>query len=78
MTDINMKPTKPEKKSDFGRAYEELEDIVKWFERDNADLDESLAKFERGLELARLCQDRLKEVENRAKQIKVKFETERA
>ncbi|MDD5251019.1 MAG: exodeoxyribonuclease VII small subunit [Patescibacteria group bacterium] len=69
-----MKNAKSDKKSDFSRAYEELEEIVRWFEREDADLDESLAKFERGLELAKQCQERLKEVENRVKSIKAKFE----
>lgn len=59
--------------SDFGAAYKELEEIIGWFERADADLDEGLKKFERGLELAKLCKDRLKDVENKVTQIKAKF-----
>ncbi|MEY4723572.1 MAG: Exonuclease small subunit [Candidatus Parcubacteria bacterium] len=59
--------------SDFGAAYKELEDIVAWFEREDVDLEEGLKRFERGLELAKLCKDRLKEVENKVTEIKAKF-----
>lgn len=59
--------------TDFGAAYKELEDIVAWFEREDADLEEGLQKFERGLVLAKLCKDRLKDVENKVSEIKAKF-----
>jgi exodeoxyribonuclease VII small subunit len=64
---------KKEKTFDFGQAYEELEAIIAWFEKGDVDLDEGLRKFERGLELARKCRARLKEVENKVTEIKVKF-----
>jgi exodeoxyribonuclease VII small subunit len=62
-------------KQDFGAAYKELEEIIGWFEREDADLEEGLKKFERGLELAKVCKDRLKDVENKVTQIKAKFGT---
>jgi len=64
--------------SDFSRAYEELEGIVAWFEREDTDLDESLAKFERGLTLVRQCKERLKAVENRVSEIRSKFREEQS
>ncbi len=64
---------KQEKKSDFGEAYKELEEIVAWFEREDVDLDEGLAKFERGLALAARCRAKLREVENKVKEIQSKF-----
>lgn len=67
------KTKKTEEKFDFGAAYKELEGIIDWFERGEIDLDEGLRKFERGLELAKRCQERLKDVENRVNAIKVKF-----
>jgi len=67
------KDAKDGKKFNFGEAYGELEKIVEWFERDSTDLDESLEKFERGLELAQKCKERLKEVENKVVAIKAKF-----
>lgn len=57
----------------FSKAFEELEAITEWFERDGADLDEGLKKFERGLELAKLCKEKLSEVENKVETIKKKF-----
>lgn len=58
---------------DFGKAYNELEEIVDWFEREDVDLDEGLKKFERGLQLAKSCKSRLKDVENKVTEIKAKF-----
>lgn len=66
-------PTK-KKEFDFGKAYKELEDIIEWFETGDVDLDEGLAKFEKGLELAQQCKARLKDVENKVTKIKAKFE----
>lgn len=61
------------KKQDFGKSYQELEEIIQWFEKEQVDLDEGLKKFERGLELAKQCRQRLKEVENRVNELKTKF-----
>jgi len=63
----------PKKKVDFGKSFEELEGIIEWFESEEVDLDEGIKRFERGLELARTCKERLKEVENKVNEIKVKF-----
>ncbi len=68
------KAKKDASKFDFDAAYKELEDIIGWFEKGEVDLDEGLRKFERGLELARLCKNRLKEVENKVTEIKAKFD----
>ena len=60
-------------KEKFADAFRELEEITEWFERGDVDLDEGLKKFERGLELAKLCKEKLGAVENRVKELKVKF-----
>jgi len=60
-------------KVNFAKAFEELEAITEWFEQGEADLEEGLKKFERGLELAKACKERLAEVENRVTEIKKKF-----
>ena len=65
--------SKSEKKLDFGEAFSELEKITDWFDKEEIDLEEGLAKFERGLELAAKLKARLKTVENRVEEIKVKF-----
>ena len=58
----------------FAKAFEELEALTAWFEKDEIDVDEGLKKFERGLELAGLCKKKLAEVENRVQEIKIKFQ----
>ncbi len=67
-----MKKT-AEKEESFQQSFEELEKIVHEFEQGDLDLDESLKKFERGLELAESCKKRLQDVENRVIEIKKKF-----
>ena len=52
----------------------ELEEITAWFERPDVDLDQSLAKFERGLELSSTLKDYLQEVENKVEKIKKRFD----
>ncbi|WKZ29540.1 MAG: exodeoxyribonuclease VII small subunit [Patescibacteria group bacterium] len=66
-------PAKEAKKANFAEAFKELEEIVRWFESSEVDLEEGLKKFERGLELAKKCRGRLAEVENKVTQIKEKF-----
>ncbi|MBI4599143.1 exodeoxyribonuclease VII small subunit [Candidatus Uhrbacteria bacterium] len=57
----------------FAKAFEELEAITVWFEQSEGDLDEGLKKFERGLELAQACKEKLAEVENKVREIKRRF-----
>lgn len=64
------------KKINFTKAFEELEEITEWFESEEVDLDEGLKKFERGLELASACKEKLTEVENKVTEIKKKFDVE--
>ena len=72
----NMPAKTPKKKlaPSFTKAFEELETITEWFESDEADLEKGLKQFERGLELAKLCREQLKEVENKVEEIKKKFD----
>ncbi len=50
---------------DFETALAELESIVKTLEEGDLPLERSLALFERGVELSRLCQARLEDAERR-------------
>ena len=54
-----------EKEFCFEKALAELEGIVSSLEEGNIGLDQSLRAFERGVELVRLCNARLSEVEQR-------------
>lgn len=67
--------SKKTKSVHFADAFKELESITEWFEREDVDVDEGLKKFERGLELAKACKEKLAEVETRVKEIKIKFES---
>ena len=57
-------------KLSFQKASKELEQIVQAMESGKLDIDEALAKFERGLELTKFLKKRLSEVENRVKELK--------
>jgi exodeoxyribonuclease VII small subunit len=58
---------------EFEQALKELEDITRWFESSDADLDQGLVKFERGMELASQLKNHLTSVENRVEKIKQRF-----
>lgn len=50
---------------DFEAAIAELETIVKKLEEGDATLEQSLALYERGVQLSRFCHARLEEAERR-------------
>lgn len=52
-------------KKRFEEALQELEAIVQRLEDGNLSLDESLALFEEGIKLSRLCAQRLDEAEKK-------------
>lgn len=57
--------SKKAKSVDFEQALGELETVVERLEHGELPLDEALKQFERGIELARGCQDALKQAEQR-------------
>lgn len=65
-----------EKKFNFGEAYKEIEEIGEWFQKESIDLDEAIKKYEHGLELIAKCKARLKETENKLKEIQTKYSEE--
>lgn len=54
---------------DFEAALAELEQLVEKMESGEQTLEESLKSFQRGVELTRLCQQGLKEAEQRVEQL---------
>lgn len=62
---------------DFASAIAELEEINRWFQSEEIDLDKGLVKFRRGLELIKKCRNRLKEVQNEFTEIKKEFSLEK-
>ncbi|MBI4426395.1 MAG: exodeoxyribonuclease VII small subunit [Candidatus Kerfeldbacteria bacterium] len=70
-----MNPAKPSKKQrSFGEAFAELEKITDELEGNALDLDQAIAKFERGLELSQQLKLKLRNVEQRVKKIRQKFD----
>jgi exodeoxyribonuclease VII small subunit len=54
-------------------AFTELEKIVGEFEQNEIDLEKSLPKFKRGLELAQFLKTRLAQLENEIKTVKAQY-----
>lgn len=54
---------------DFEAALAELEQLVEKMESGEQSLEEALKSFQRGVELTRLCQQGLKEAEQRVEQL---------
>ena len=63
------KSEKPTEAVDFEKALAELEGIVKQLEAGNLALERSLALFERGVQLARACKEKLAEAELKVSQL---------
>jgi exodeoxyribonuclease VII small subunit len=63
------KNEKPAERIDFEKSLAELEGIVKQLEAGNLALDKSLALFERGVQLARACKEKLAEAELKVSQL---------
>jgi exodeoxyribonuclease VII small subunit len=58
----------PRKKSNgpgFEKSLQELEDLVEKMEQGDLSLEDSLAHFEKGVQLSRACQKALKEAEQK-------------
>jgi len=59
------KQKKSESKKSFEDALAELEEIAEKLEDGTLGLDDSIKEFEKGIKLARLCQDKLEEAERK-------------
>ncbi|CUL33849.1 TPA: exodeoxyribonuclease VII small subunit [Listeria monocytogenes] len=53
------------KKKTFEEAIAELETIVETLENGSASLEDSLDMYQKGIELTKLCQDKLQSAEKR-------------
>ena len=61
----------PKKELTFEQALEELQTVVERLEAGNAPLSESLAMYERGMELVGLCHKQLDLAEQRISAVKI-------
>ncbi|MGD9129141.1 MAG: exodeoxyribonuclease VII small subunit [Candidatus Woesebacteria bacterium] len=64
---------KQRKQLDMNKAFAELEAIVAEFEEGKVDLETSMLKFKRGLELAKFLKGKLKNMKNEIEEIKDKY-----
>jgi len=60
---------KTRKSTNFEAAIAELESLVEEMEQGDISLEESLKKFERGIELTRTCQQALREAEQKVQML---------
>ena len=55
----------------FEESIKKLEDIVEHLESGDIDLEKSVELYEQGMNLKKICEEKLKKVENKIKKIKV-------
>lgn len=58
------------KKDDFSAQFAELEELARWFEQGEPDLDQGLEKFERAMTLSKNLKERLAQAETVIKDIR--------
>ena len=66
---MTKKASAPVDSLSFEQAMEELDQLVRRMESGELALDESIAAYRRGAELARYCQGRLADAEQEIKQL---------
>lgn len=64
----------PQKNKSFEEKLAELEEIVSWFESEEVTLDKSVAKFEKGMKLAKDLEDDVESAQLKINVIKEKFD----
>tara|TARA_B100000029_G_scaffold489762_1_gene547846 strand:- start:468 stop:686 length:219 start_codon:yes stop_codon:yes gene_type:complete len=57
-------------KISFEEALKDLEEIVENLNNDDLDLEKAIAAYEKGMELKKICEQRLKEAKLRIENIK--------
>ena len=62
---------KNNKELSFEESIKMLEDIVEHLESGDIDLEKSVELYEKGMNLKKICEEKLKKVENQIKKIKV-------
>ena len=66
---MTKKPPAPVDSLSFEQAMDELDQLVRRMEAGELSLDDSIAAYRRGAELARYCQKRLAHAEQEIKQL---------
>ena len=58
------------KKFNFAKTHQELQKLVAWFEGEDIDLEEGIARFEEGIKLVKELNVYLSTMENKIKELK--------
>lgn len=66
----------PQPKTDIQAQLAQLEEVVAWFERDDIDIQEAIARFEEGSRLAEDIKKQLAQLENKITVLKERFDQE--
>lgn len=61
-------------KLSLNQQLAELDAIIAWFEQDDFDIEEALAKYEQGMQLAAAIKNDLSSVENKITILKASFD----
>jgi exodeoxyribonuclease VII small subunit len=67
--------TKSKSNDSYEELKAELDAIMVELQRDDVDVDEALKQYERGLELVKQLEAKLKLAENTVRELKAKFDT---
>jgi exodeoxyribonuclease VII small subunit len=60
----------------YQQMADELNQLVSWFESDQVNLDQAVAKYEQALQLLEQMETYLRSAQNKVKKIAVKFDSE--
>ncbi len=71
-----MSANKPAEAPDFDRALEEIEAIIARIESGEIGLEQSIAEYERGAALLRLCRDRLTKAEQKVRTLTAQLQAD--
>jgi len=62
----------------FSESMKQINEINDWFQGEDLDLEEALTKLKQGKELITKCKERLSDIENEFKELRVDFAEEEA
>lgn len=60
----------------FSESMKQINEINDWFQGEDLDLEEALTKLKQGKELITKCKERLSDIENEFKELRVDFAEE--
>ena len=60
----------------LAEQIEQLDNLAEWFEQDDFDIEEAIAKFDEASQVAESVKTKLSELENKITVLKQRFDTE--